>query len=120
MDEPVSEQPLSRDSERRELDRLGFGGSRMSLKQARIVKRVVPQWMYNDTFVRGVVDRMFPHPHQERKRHTLHWLLMAYFRRMEDVNIICETLGLSQKGLDSKLSRFKERAEKAAASLLIS
>jgi hypothetical protein len=112
--------PNSADGESEGFSFFGLDFGATTIKQARIVKRIVPGWMYNDAFVRGVIDGMYPHPHQDRKRHTLHWLADAYFRRMEDVNIICETLGLSQKGLDSKLSRFKGRADKAAASLLIS
>jgi hypothetical protein len=112
--------PDSADSESEGFSFFGLDFGATTIKQARIIKRVVPEWMYNDTFVRGVIDGMYPHPHQDRKRHTLHWLVDAYFRRMEDSTTLCETLALSQKGLDSKLSRFKERAEKAAASPLIS
>ncbi len=112
--------PSSADSESEDFSFFGLDFGATTIKQARIVKRVVPEWMNNDTFVRGVIDGMFPHPHQHRKRRTLHWLADAYYRRMEDAATLCETLGLSQKGLEAKLGRFKTKAEKAAASLLIS
>jgi len=110
-------EPNSADSESEGFSSFGLDFGATTIKEARIIKRVVPDWMYNKTFVRGVIDGMYPHPHQDRKRRTLHWLADAYYRRMEDVNILCENLGLSQKGLDSKLGRFKGKAEKAAAIL---
>ncbi len=93
------------------LDRSDFGCP----VQGRKFVRDVPEWANDTGFVRRVIDEMYPHPHQQKKRGAFHWLIDGFFRRMMATSQLCETLDLSPKGLATKITRFKQRCEKLYA-----
>ena len=78
------------------------------------VCRTVPMWTSNDKFIADFLRWLYPHVRQKEKREKACSLIYFYWRRFESIKEIATELKLTEKGIEMKLSRLKEKAKEFA------